>query len=86
MEAGKFQFLPLILANNRLCDIARTDATCAYSDCAHRSIWKLMPDILEIGRKATFCLYIGVTDQIAHLWFFTAEIAFFTHFINPLLF
>lgn len=40
-----------------------------------------MPHTLQIGIKTPFGLDVGVTDQVAHLGLFAAEITFLAHII-----
>lgn len=85
--AGACESIRLIfLPGQRLGYQARAQAAGANAHSAHGAIRALMPDSLQIGGKAAFCLDIGMADQVANLRFFAAKITLFAHFILPLVY
>lgn len=52
-------------------------------DLFHLSGIQLGPDVLEIGFETALALVVGVTDVVAHQWFFSANITTRGHRVPP---
>lgn len=81
--AGSKQGNLLRLAHDRFGDLAGTEATGAYGNCANFSIGKLVTHPLQVRIEDTIGLDVGVADIMAGLRFFTAHFTLLGHGILP---